>query len=278
MSQNESWGNPRAKSFKQKYIRGVKANGTKVFVHREVVDLVAAVLRSAEKAHGELPQLGSWLPVDNSQKTLLPAHYGLSIMWAEELEGHYQKFGFVRSEDKSTIEFTGTPEDADALAQKSESSRVATPAPQTSKTWYSGGPGSRTIKEGDIGDDVMCFQLAMDCPTQSGHFDKATVTYARSVNRRFGVSHDHDSVSDDTWKNLLRVGKILSRGDLGTAVRILQAALVAYDWDHTLRITGNFDRATDAAVRGLQEQLGLRVSGIVREPEWTALLRRTAQP
>lgn len=274
------WGNPANKSFKQRYIRTVKAGGANVLVHKEVSDLVAAILRSAAAEHGDLEgtRIRGWRPLKEGDEPLL-VNYGLVLSGGDrQLDGHTKRWGFSYNPVYMRYEFEGTPADADALSQEAETERMAKlPNAVVNNVWYNGGPGSRVIQLGDMGDDVMCFQLAVDCPTQSGHFDEKTAEYAKTLNSRYGIPHDEDTISEDTWRGLLRLRGLLSRGDVGATVRVLQAALVAYDWQHDLRITGHFDRPTDAAVRGLQQTLGLRESGIVRQPEWFALLQKSLE-
>ncbi len=56
----------------------------------------------------------------------------------------------------------------------------------------------------------------------------------------------------------------------GYVVLLVQQALKAQGFD--VPTTGNFDPATDAAVRAYQQQFGLTVDGLVGRETWTSLL------
>ena len=58
--------------------------------------------------------------------------------------------------------------------------------------------------------------------------------------------------------------------DTGYDVLLVQQALAAQGFD--VPTSGNFDPATDAAVRAYQEQFGLTVDGMVDRETWTHLV------
>ena len=58
--------------------------------------------------------------------------------------------------------------------------------------------------------------------------------------------------------------------DTGFVVVLVQQALAAQGFD--VPTSGNFDPATDAAVRAYQQQFGLTVDGLVGRETWTSLL------
>ena len=58
--------------------------------------------------------------------------------------------------------------------------------------------------------------------------------------------------------------------DTGYDVVLVQQALAAQGFD--VPTSGNFDPATDAAVRAYQEQFGLTVDGLVGRETWTHLV------
>lgn len=60
-------------------------------------------------------------------------------------------------------------------------------------------------------------------------------------------------------------------GDEGPAVRYLQGVLRVVVGQTSVRITGEFDRPTRAAVRELQQYLGLEPTGRVGRQVWTAI-------
>ena len=68
----------------------------------------------------------------------------------------------------------------------------------------------------------------------------------------------------------------LSQGKKGDEVVWLQQHLVSYD--PTVTVTGTFDAATDAAIRRLQTERGLPVSGTTDPQTWAAVLSFPLQP
>jgi peptidoglycan hydrolase-like protein with peptidoglycan-binding domain len=58
--------------------------------------------------------------------------------------------------------------------------------------------------------------------------------------------------------------------DQGGRVMELQELLRAHGFDG-VRVNGDFDRFTEAAVKSYQHQQGLRIDGVVGEKTWTAL-------
>lgn len=261
------FGNPDTKSFKTKYIRTVKYGDSTLYVHAALVDVVTAILRDA----CDVPEgLVSWADADTGAS--MPRALGIAFGYHESLDGHYERWGFIREGD--LLVFTGTAKEAEALSERAEQSRLqpVIPGAESTGVWYAGGFGSREFGEGDMGDDVQCLQLALSCPTQSGHFDKTTEAYVQALNEKNGIQGKPGMFNESTARLLTRLPGMISRGDTGARVRVLQAALIAYDWQYDLRVTGNVDRQTEAAVKKVQEELGLRQSGIVRQTEWLTIL------
>ena len=63
------------------------------------------------------------------------------------------------------------------------------------------------------------------------------------------------------------------KGDSGNAVKILQLALVAYEYNiGTYGIDGDFGFDTESAVRKFQKNSGIEIDGIVGKDTWTKLL------
>ena len=75
------------------------------------------------------------------------------------------------------------------------------------------------------------------------------------------------------WMTLLTAGDrpLLKYGSAGVEVRRVQRALNAASWQARLAVTGVFDAATQSALRGYQDQVGLTMDGIVGGTTWTAL-------
>jgi peptidoglycan hydrolase-like protein with peptidoglycan-binding domain len=70
---------------------------------------------------------------------------------------------------------------------------------------------------------------------------------------------------------------LLVPGDSGDRVRELQSRLDQLDWYHP-DISGDYDRATRAAVRGFQAKRGFEVTGKVFPRTWHRLVRMTRMP
>ena len=65
----------------------------------------------------------------------------------------------------------------------------------------------------------------------------------------------------------------IRKGDSGNAVKILQLALVAYEYNiGTYGIDGDFGFDTESAVRKFQKNSGIEIDGIVGKDTWTKLL------
>lgn len=64
------------------------------------------------------------------------------------------------------------------------------------------------------------------------------------------------------------------KGDTGTAVKILQLALVAYEYNiGKYGADGDFGSDTESAVRKFQKKSGIEVDGIVGKDTWSELLK-----
>ncbi len=71
-------------------------------------------------------------------------------------------------------------------------------------------------------------------------------------------------------------GQRLYLWDTGVAVAKLQMLLVAHGFNW-VRVDGDFGHVTEAAVKALQHQSGLRIDGCVGSQIWAAL-KKTIQP
>lgn len=266
------WGNPFVESFARK-LTHIELQGKRIRVHRSIAPLVSQMLAEAVDAGVGLDGRLSAYKVAKPGQPVSEENLGLAIR-CSVLEGYYEKWLFEQR--GALLVFAGLPEDAAELCDRAECSRIKLVSGIPEREWKNHGPGLRVLREGDKGDDVVFFQLAVGCPENSGTFGEITGQYARQLNIKFGLPAE-PAVTDSTWKPLLpqpNRANVCSRGDVGLKVRALQAALVAYDWDNNLPISGRFDRLTEDAVRRLQYACGLRNTGRVHSPEWSAALNR----
>jgi peptidoglycan hydrolase-like protein with peptidoglycan-binding domain len=190
---------------------------------------------------------------------------------------HHEGWGLFEQRAGDLV-FTGSIEEARELSSTVEQDRVIRLTPQLEKdpeAWQTHLPGARTIRAGSKGDDVQFVQMALNCPTQDGTYDLSTTETVMALQSRWNMRQS-GVMDEDTWKALLPTtgNYLVEFGDTSFAVRILQAALYAYDWDSDVVVTGRFDTATLRAVRALQDTYGLRLSGVMGGPEWAALLGR----
>lgn len=79
-----------------------------------------------------------------------------------------------------------------------------------------------------------------------------------------------------TIDNAAIIGSTLHPWDMGVAVAELQELLVAHGFSK-VRVDGNFGYVTEAAVKALQRQHGLRIDGCVGPKTWI-VLKMTLQP
>lgn len=268
------WGNPAAKDFRKKHIRVVTHNGTTVLVNAKIVDAAANLIAAAT---GPLPaELRGWEPIEPGQTDFQPYNYGLAIRAEENLpEAH----GFTLYE--SNLIYGPGPEQDPTKAYETTNTpavldQVAREARDASGRWSTKLPGEREAQAGDAGNDVMVFQLMYDRPERSGVMTEADAAVARLLQERWGIPQT-GTLSRRTWICILPrlQNHYLSYGDSGPMVKILQALLVAYDYDGgTIDMNGYFDRTTTIALGHLQSRYNLRRAPKVAAPEWAALIGR----
>jgi peptidoglycan hydrolase-like protein with peptidoglycan-binding domain len=70
---------------------------------------------------------------------------------------------------------------------------------------------------------------------------------------------------------------LMAEGDSGRKVRELQHRLRQINW-FSGKITGSYDEATVAAVRGFQAKRSIKPSGAVEQRTWDALVKMTREP
>jgi hypothetical protein len=186
-------------------------------------------------------------------------------------------WGF-REEDGWLI-FDGDTTTAKGLAERAETERVLARVEGEEHLatgyYFTGRPGEREIREGDTGDDVQFFKMVYNAPDQDTTFDAWCAGLARNIQARMGIEVT-GTVNPMLWRATLPTNwnYRISYGDTGHMVRVLQAALYAYDWDSDVAVTGRFDSPTHRAVRQIQVQYGLRLTPNVGGAEWAILLGR----
>lgn len=279
------WGRPAVKTFRKRNIRQVKSATTSVLVHTDIADIVAELLRTIE-ATGfvfHTDRIGGWVPYTASTGYLETyREYGLALE-VPTLESVPVPQGFtLQPQDPpgptAWLVYIGTPEEARAHSTATEEERVVRLTPQIEKepdAWQTFGPGYRELREGDKGDDVHFVQFALNARTTDGVYDEWTTEAVSALQARFNQTRS--GVMDmNTWNALLPTtgNFMISYGDSGPVVRLLQAALLAYDWEPDCVVTGRYDNVTMRGVKHLQDTYGLRQTGAMGGPEWAALLGR----
>lgn len=279
MTQTVAWGNPAVKTFKKEHIRQVAASGTTSQVNAEILDIVAGLFNHAQRHGLELPkQVKGWI-APKPGDPLTPAHYGAAVENLPGLEEIAGPYGFEPQD--GLLVFTGdvaaaraTAEQAateDMLAMVAGEPRVERPA----DSWGTDRPGTRELGPGTKGDDVQFFQMIFNAPDQAGTWDDWCTGAATHLQQRWGIPVT-GTTTQDLWRGILPNERnySISYGEDGHTVRVLQAALTAYDWDCDVLVTGRFDQDTLAAVNEIQKSYGLRVNPAVGPSEWAILLGR----
>lgn len=103
---------------------------------------------------------------------------------------------------------------------------------------------------------------ATGCPGDNFPFD--AIAYGKAV----------EVVEPETAETVYTLElPMLSRGDKGTAARVLQALLIGYGYDcGGYGADGDFGAGTERSVKGYQKASGLVADGIVGSKTWAALV------
>lgn len=279
MTETVAWGNPAVKTFKKEHIRQVAASGTTSQVNAEILDIVAGLFNHAQRHGLELPkQVKGWV-APKPGDPLTPANYGKAVENLPGLAPIAGPYGFEPQDD--LLVFTGNITAArtvaeqaateDMLAMVAGETRIERPTPDS---WGTDRPG-RELTTGDRGDDVQFFQMVYNAPDQSGVWDDWCTGAATHLQQRWGIPIT-GTTTPDLWRGILPTtyNYSISYGEDGHVVRVLQAALTAYDWDCDVLVNGRFDQDTLAAVTEIQKSYGLRVNPSVGPAEWAILLGR----
>lgn len=274
-----TWGNPGVKTFKKEHIRQVAASGTTSQVNAKILDIVAGLFNHAQRHGVELPkQITGWV-APKSGGPFSPAHHGIAIENIPGLAAIAGTYGFEAQ--GPLLVFTGDIDAAravadqaateDMLAMVAGETRVERPA----DSWGTDRPGIRELTTGARGDDVQFFQMVYNAPNQGGTWDEWCTGLAAHMQQRWGIAVT-GTTTPDLWRGILpnTLNYSISYGEDGHIVRVLQAAISAYDWDPYVRVNGRFDQDTLAAVQEIQKSYGLRVNPAVGPAEWAILLGR----
>lgn len=268
------WGDPKFKTFKKRFIRLVRENGSSAWVHNEIADIVREIFAAAAEPIGEVAAF-------DLESTDLAAQYGTYLALPYELE--YERWGFTIHGDG--IVFGGSLDDARARSAEAQTLTAARYAesgevPAEEEAWATSRPGSRPLAHGAKGDDVQFLQYLAGV-TPDGIYGQETEDAVIYLRRRHGVP-DPAAVEGepviwcdgDFWGSILPRKTLysLSQGDAGFRIRVLQAALAAYDWAEPHLVSGRFGVETAKAVRRMQANHNLRITGRVRNAEWVVLV------
>ncbi len=153
------------------------------------------------------------------------------------------------------------------------------------------------LESGDRGMQVRelqsrLFQLDWFPELTTGRYDEDTVAAVRGFQDKRGFRTTGvvdlrtwerllsmtDRPTDDQLRNVLHPGPaLLAVGDRGAAVRDAQARLAQIAWVFG-KITGSYDAATVAGVRGFQEKREIPITGEIDQRTMDRLLDMTRQP
>lgn len=166
---------------------------------------------------------------------------------------------------------------------------------------FNGGIPARTLTSGDHGWDVYVLQQKLSNMNYSvsinGHYDEATVNAVKKLQAKNHLQEDGklgaderryiwpsavDKQEQDKIQNELAkdedaystsYGRILKKGKYGNDVANAQMRLKAGNYLFG-KADGKFGQETEAAVKKLQTQLGLKkIDGIIGQETWEALMK-----
>lgn len=271
------WGNAAVKTFRKRCIRQVRTATSSVLVHAAIADITSEALRLAEAAGCTFPEEipGYTAYTDGST----PREWGLGFVLPglpAELAEAFLTLGLAVDGDEVT--FQGDAVLAAELSSWVEAERVHRMTPHLEKdpdAWQTCSPGTRRLAAGAKGDDVQFVQYALGCEHTDGVYSPETTQTVMLLQRMYN-QRQTGVMDEDAWAALLptTLRMAVEYGETGSTVRVLQAALLAYDWEPAVAVTGRFDQITLRGVRHLQDTYGLRASGVMGAPEWAALLGR----
>jgi peptidoglycan hydrolase-like protein with peptidoglycan-binding domain len=131
-------------------------------------------------------------------------------------------------------------------------------------------PGSRELKRGDKGADVVTVQLFLGLEP-SGTWDAATQKAMIGYQRSHKLA-DSGRADREFWGAVIpRIIRWRRMGEAGTEIRLVQSALAAFGYMDPRAVTGRYGMVTNRAVYGFRTSMGLRGSTKVDLPMWESL-------
>ncbi|AYD87383.1 lysin A [Microbacterium phage ValentiniPuff] len=273
-----TWGDPTADSFRKKHIREARAAGAEALVNAQITDVVERLIEGLSDAHVDIPEVVASFNAAGTpaQRLGLALHLAIPAPPSKDVAALVARWGFDGFEvDGSTLielRFEGTPADALTLNEEAiaarldtlESEDVSGPSPTK---W----PGARDLEVGDFGQDVQFLRLVLNVGSPDQPVDGELIAAVNRFMIKRGAPLS-GRIDVDFWRRLLPAKRpLLSQGESGLPVRLLQAALAAYESSET-RVSGTWGVLTSRDVTALQKDYNLRVVSFVRAPEWALLL------
>lgn len=272
MAADDAWGRPESRGFERKFIRMVRYENVDVFVHAGVVEIFREFFRALGDAYLTMPAGAiGWRPGEAELASL-----GLAVelpdrTFPERLQLDAHRLGLTLTE--SGAEFRGTPDDADRITRAIVEARQTAEDSIVNALAEIYRPGTRPLGLGSTGPDVHFLQLFMQTAHDDGVFDEELAGKVREF-RQIRLLEEGEHVDEAFWLSMFPERTVVvSPGDGGMWVRMVQSLLVALDWSADA-VTSQYGTRTTRAVRYLQEVNSLRVTGIVRGPEWGVLVHR----
>lgn len=273
-----TWGDPSTDTFRKKHIREARAAGGVALVNAQILSITARLLEGLSEEHVEIPeQVTSFDEAGTEHQRLgLALHLAIPTPPSAELGALADRWGFdgfgVENSDLVELRFTGTPADAQKLTDEAlamnfdrlESEDVSGPSPIR---W----PGARDLEQGDNGADVEFLRLLLNVEPKDAPVDVDLIAAVNRFMERRGAPVTN-RIDVDFWRRLLPARRpLVSQGDSGFIVRVLQAAMAVYEGG-TPKISGVWGVLTSRDVTALQKEYSLRGGSFVRQPEWALLL------
>lgn len=269
------WGNPETESFRRKHIREARAAGAVALVHAAIVSPAARLIEGLSDLHVEIPeQIPSYTEGGTEHQRLgLALHVAVPLPPPPDVVQLAERWGFdgFLVGEQVELRFTGDVERArlltdEAIAAKMDTLDTVEVSGPTSRRW----PGERDLEDGDTGPDVEFLRLVLG----AGHYEPVDAGLREAVKRfqsRRGAPVN-GVIDADLWRRIIPEKRPqIGAGESGFIVRVLQAALVAYEGSEH-RVSGTWGVLTNRDVADLQKEYNLRVAQYVRAPEWAILL------
>jgi hypothetical protein len=272
-----TWGDPATESFRKKHIRETRPAGTVALVNAQIHAIASRLIEGLSELHVEMPDAIPSYDPEGTEAQRLGLALHLRIAPSPDVAALVSRWGFdgfmVDGVPDQLVElrFTGTPEEAgplndQALAVKLDRLEDAEVSGPSLVKW----PGDRDLVIGDSGPDVTFLRLVLNAGR-----DEPVDEHLLEVVGRFQAKRGAPvtcEIDADLWRRILpRRRPLVSAGDSGFIVRVLQAALVAYEGSEH-RVTGTWGVLTSKDVTALQKEFNLREARFVRDPEWAVLL------